>query len=52
MTRYSITLSARHWLLGDEVHDTLGKTRQNPFSFDQKRDRLGVLVEPTEPWKI
>jgi len=39
------------WLLRDEVRDTLGKMRQNPFSWP-KILKFGVLVEPTAPWKI
>jgi hypothetical protein len=35
----------------DEVRDTLGEMRQNPFSWP-KILKFGVLVEPTAPWKI
>jgi hypothetical protein len=37
--------------LAAQVRDTLGKMRQNPFSWP-KILKFGVLVEPTAPWKV
>jgi hypothetical protein len=50
-TRQWFDSTALPWLLRDEVRDTLGKMRQNLFSWP-KILKFGVLVGPTAPWKI